>query len=162
MLISGAFEKLSNQPIKPSSILTKRNIVFIVLGIVILGSLIASWIVVSNLNKPLDLAPTKPPYNIISTTFIGTSGIAPNGINMTIQNWGSSSWTINSTAQINSFNVTTSPTGTANTLTCASGKSICVLFTMPTSSPWISGNEYTVTFSLSDGWQEIGHSLWAP
>jgi flagellin-like protein len=86
-------------------------------------------------------------FTVNSVVFTGTS---PNydGINMSIQNTGSSSWTIVSPAHINSAtNVVVTPTGTANTLTAAPGKTIYIQLAYTCTS----GNQYTTTLLLSDG-----------
>jgi flagellin-like protein len=92
-------------------------------------------------------------FNVASVVFKGTSPYTL--INMSIQNTGSSSWTIStSPAQVNSFtNFTVAATGTANTLTAAATKTIYVTLTPPTSPANIltSGNQYSITILLTDG-----------
>jgi flagellin-like protein len=86
-------------------------------------------------------------FQVNSVVFISTSPYT--GINMSIQNTGSSSWTVTSTAQINSAtNVPVTVTGTgATSLTCAAGKTIYIKLTYTCTS----GNQYTITLLLSDG-----------
>jgi len=86
-------------------------------------------------------------FNVASVTFTGTSP-SYTGINMSIQNTGSSSWTVTTPGQVNSLtNVAVTATGTANTLTCAAGKTIYVQLT----TPCTSGSQYSITLLLSDG-----------
>jgi flagellin-like protein len=86
-------------------------------------------------------------FNVASVTFIGTSP-SYTGINMSIQDTGSSPWTVTSPGQVNSLtNVAVSATGTANTLTCAAGSTIYVKLTTSCSS----GNKYSITLLLTDG-----------
>jgi flagellin-like protein len=85
-------------------------------------------------------------FQVTSIVFIGTSPYS--GINMSIQNTGSSSWTIVTPARINSAtNVAVTATGTANTLTAAAGKTICIQLAYTCTS----GDQYTITVLLSDG-----------
>jgi hypothetical protein len=91
--------------------------------------------------------------------FVGTSGSATsNQINMTIQNTGSSSWTLQGTAQVNSvtglkvaawyppYNAGKTPTA----LNCTNGNSVRI-YILTTSAPWVSGNQYTITIYMTDG-----------
>jgi flagellin-like protein len=85
-------------------------------------------------------------FNVASCTFIGTSPYS--GINMSIRNTGSSSWTVTSTAQVNSLtNIAVTLTGNSTSLTCAAGKTIYVKL----ATTCTSGNQYTITLWLSDG-----------
>jgi hypothetical protein len=98
-------------------------------------------------------------FNIAAVNFVGTSNSTTTGqnqINMTIQNTGSSSWTLGSTAQVNS--VTGLPVAawlptydrTKPALNCTSGNAIGIYIDTHT-SPWISGNQYTITMYMTDG-----------
>ena len=88
-------------------------------------------------------------FNIASVTFFGTSGVADNAINMTIQNTGSSSWTLTNTAQVNSVTgLTVISIGNRDALNCTSGKSINISIT---SVGWISGNQYSISMNMTDG-----------
>ena len=90
-------------------------------------------------------------FDVASVAFMGASPSYA-GINMSIQNIGSSAWTVTSPAQINSnTNVPVTYTGTgANSFTCGAGKSIYVLL-IPAAGFLISGNQYAITLLLSDG-----------
>jgi len=93
-------------------------------------------------------------FNIASVNFLPAGGSTYTSINMTIQNTGSSSWTITSPAQINSAtNVPVTYTGPgANSFTCAAGKTIYILLSPVTGSITItSGSQYSITVYLSDG-----------
>jgi hypothetical protein len=86
-------------------------------------------------------------FNVAAVTFLGTSPNY-NHINMTIQNTGSSSWTVTSPGQVNSVtNVNVNATGTLNSLTCPAGKAIAVELT----TPCTGGSQYSITLLLSDG-----------
>jgi hypothetical protein len=88
-------------------------------------------------------------FNIASMTFFGTSGVANNAINMTIQNTGSTSWTLTNTAQVNSVTgLTVISIGNRNALNCTNGRSINISIT---NVGWVSGNQYSVTLLLTDG-----------
>ena len=89
-------------------------------------------------------------FNVASVVFTGASSFYA-GINMSIQNTGSSGWTITSPAQINSnTNVPLTYTGTgADSFTCDTGKFIDVLL-IPPAGFLISGNQYAITLLLSD------------
>jgi flagellin-like protein len=82
-------------------------------------------------------------FNVASMTFV-KSGY----INMTIQNTGSSPWTLTNTAQVNSLTgQTVAPVSPNTTLTCKNGGSIYISIT----TSWTSGSQYSVTLLLSDG-----------
>jgi hypothetical protein len=69
---------------------------------------------------------------------------------MTIQNTGSSSWTLQSAAQVNSVTglpVKSIGNGGATNLNCTNGKSISISIT----TTCTSGNAYYVTLLLTDG-----------
>jgi len=96
-------------------------------------------------------------WRVASVVFTGTSATAPNYINTTIQNTGSSPWTLNTRAQVNSLTslavtATGDPPNGAGSLTCPSGKQIAILIMMGT-TPWVSGNQYSITLLLSNGWK---------
>jgi flagellin-like protein len=86
-------------------------------------------------------------FNVASVVFTGSPTY--NGINMSLQNTGSSPWTVSSSAaQVNnSTNVALAATGTANTLTCKAGSTIYVKLTYTC----LSGNQYSITVLLTDG-----------
>jgi flagellin-like protein len=91
-------------------------------------------------------------FNVGSMTFSGTSGAATNYINMTIQNTGSSPWTLQSTAQVNSVTglaVKSIGNGGAANLNCTNGKSISISITM--TPGWSSGNQYNVILLTTAG-----------
>jgi flagellin-like protein len=92
-------------------------------------------------------------FNIASVNFVGTSSSATsNQINMTMQNTGSSSWTLQPTAQVNA--ITGLPVKSYGNggggLNCTNGKLINIYITT-TSAPWVSGNQYTITMYMTDG-----------
>jgi flagellin-like protein len=82
-------------------------------------------------------------FNVVSMSFGGTSGNASNTIIVRIQNTGSSSFTIDTAAEVN---------GVAKTLaaqvTIAAGSSADV--TIP-SVGWVDGNQYNVELLTSQG-----------
>jgi flagellin-like protein len=90
-------------------------------------------------------------FTVNSVTFFGTTPTYTE-INMTIQNTGASSWTIQSTAQVNSLtNVQVISMGnkpaTPMSFNCTNGNAIRVsLITGAT-----SGNQYSITLLLTDG-----------
>jgi hypothetical protein len=96
--------------------------------------------------------PPPDQFNVASAFFMRV-GASPTYtyVNMSIQNTGSSSWTITSPAQVNAnTNVPAAVTGTdATSLTCLSGKTIYVTLT-PTGG-FTSGNQYSMTILMSDG-----------
>ncbi|HML02751.1 MAG TPA: hypothetical protein VK487_05185 [Candidatus Bathyarchaeia archaeon] len=101
-------------------------------------------------------------FNVYSTSYSGVSGIAPNYINMTIQNTGSSAWTLTNTAQVNNFTgltVTDLSVKNGRAYNCTSGKSINILIAM--NPGWISGKEYYINLLLTDG-VEITYGCSAP
>jgi len=93
-------------------------------------------------------------FQVNSMTFYGTSGSATNAINMSIQNTGSASWTIQTTAQVNTPNTYTVnamfPTYNHNNnkLNCTNGNTINISII---NVGWVSGNQYSVTLLLADG-----------
>jgi flagellin-like protein len=96
-------------------------------------------------------------FTVNSVVFTGTSPNY-NGINTSIQNTGSSSWTVGSPGHINSAsNVVVTASGAANTLTAAAGKTIYVQLAYTCTS----GNQYTVTLLMTDG-NRISYVATAP
>jgi hypothetical protein len=96
------------------------------------------------------------PFNVASISFTGTSATAPNYINMTIQNTGDSSWTLNNTAQVNSVTGLTAfvkSIDNRGALNCTDGKSIKISITMPTSAPWKDGQQYSITMYTVNGFK---------
>jgi len=103
-------------------------------------------------------------YDVANMSFFGTSGASTNYINMTIQNTGSSPWTLTSTAQVNSV------TGLAVTpwwpnynkatpaYNCTNGNNIKITIA---NVGWTSRQQYGVTFLLTDG-DKITYSAIAP
>jgi flagellin-like protein len=91
-------------------------------------------------------------FQVNAVAFVGTSGTA-NQINMSIQNTGSSSWSIQPTCQVNAvsgFKVQSYGNGGGSTLlNCTNGKSINIYIAMTTG--WLSGNQYSITLLLTDG-----------
>jgi flagellin-like protein len=88
-------------------------------------------------------------FTVSSMTFFGTTP-SYTAINMTIQNTGSSSWTLQSTAQVNSVTglpIKSIGNGGATNLNCTNGKSISISIT----TTCTSGNAYYVTLLLTDG-----------
>ena len=89
-------------------------------------------------------------FGVTSQTFTGTSGAGTNYINMTIQNTGSSSWTLQSTAQVNSVTgFAVKSIGNGGALNCTNGKSISISITM--TPGWSSGNQYNVILLTTAG-----------
>ena len=86
-------------------------------------------------------------FTVNSVTFYGTTPTYT-AINMTIQNTGASSWTIQSTAQVNSLtNVQVISILNKGLFNCTNGNTIKVsLLTGAT-----SGNQYSITLLLTDG-----------
>lgn len=95
-------------------------------------------------------------FNVASASFSGTSNTAPNYINMTIQNTGSSSWTLQQPAQVNAYTgLKLNSIGNNGSFTCANGKQISVSITMSAANPatggWVTGNQYSITLLMTDG-----------
>jgi len=92
--------------------------------------------------------PKNDQFTVNSCTFFGT---APSytAINMSIQNTGTSAWTISSTGgQVNSLTgLTVKSCGNGGNLNCTNGKTINIYIT----TPCTSGNQYSITLLLSDG-----------
>ena len=90
-------------------------------------------------------------FNVASCTFMPVGGPTYSYINMSIQNTGSSSWTITSTAQINAItNVPLNYTDGSTSLSCAAGATIHVCL-KPSANTLVSGNSYSITILLTDG-----------
>jgi flagellin-like protein len=98
-------------------------------------------------------------FNVASMTFgpVGGSGSSTNYINMTIQNTGSSAWTLQSTAQVNSATGLTVTT-TNSSLTCPNAAHILIQIT---NVGWRSGGQYSVTL-LTTGGVKITYVASAP
>jgi len=87
-------------------------------------------------------------FTVNSCTFFGTTP-SYTAINMSIQNTGTSAWTISSTGgQVNSLTgLTVKSCGNGGNLNCTNGKTINIYIT----TPCTSGNQYSITLLLSDG-----------
>jgi hypothetical protein len=86
-------------------------------------------------------------FNVASVTFLPVGG-PYTSINMTIQNTGSSSWTVTTPGQVNTLtNVAVTASGTSGSLTCPAGSAIGVKLTTNAQS----GYKYSITLLLSDG-----------
>ena len=86
-------------------------------------------------------------FTVTSMTFYGTAP-SYSAINMTIQNTGSSSWTIQATGQVNSLtNIVVKSCGNGGNLNCTNGKTISIYLT----TPCTSRNQYSITLLLTDG-----------
>jgi hypothetical protein len=134
---------LFNQPLNPH---TTRVIIFAVLVVVvILGLLTAVWLTL-NPRGPTFAFTKSDEFTITGVVFGGISSNATNYINMTIQNIGSSPWTLTNTAQVNS--ATSLTVSSTYGLTCAQGYSITIKIA---NVNWISGNQYSITLLLTDG-----------
>ncbi len=109
-------------------------------------------------------------FNVASMTFTGASANAPNYINMTIQNTGSSSFTltdkaqvsydtgvtVNNKTQVKSLTgLTVTSTGNKGYLNCTGGKSIKISITMSAANPatggWVSGTHYSIVLLMTEG-----------
>lgn len=89
-------------------------------------------------------------FNVAYIGFSGASGASMNYINMTIQNTGGSSWTLASTAQVNSITgLYVTSIGNGAKLNCSSSRQINISITMIPG--WTSGNQYSVTLMTTDG-----------
>jgi hypothetical protein len=89
-------------------------------------------------------------FNVAYVGFSGASGASMNYINMTIQNTGSSSWTLASTAQVNSIpDLYVTSIGNGAKLNCSNSRQIEISITMIPG--WASGNQYSVTLMMTDG-----------
>jgi hypothetical protein len=143
VLTSGEPRELSNQPLNPN---TPRIIIIVVLVVVvILGSLTAVWLILNPRGPTFAFTKTDQ-FNVVEVVFGGTSSDATNYINMTIQNTGSSPWTLTNTAQVNS--VTGLKVSSTYGLTCDYGSSITVKIA---NVNWITGNVYSMKLLLTDG-----------
>jgi len=135
---------LSNQPLNPN---TKKDTIIaaLVAVVIILGLVTGLWLI---LNQPeQNLGFTKiDQFSVASIVFGGTPSNATDYINMTIQNTGSSPWTLTDTAQVDS--VTGLTVSSTYGLTCAPGYSITIKIA---NLNWISGNQYSITLLLTDG-----------
>jgi flagellin-like protein len=87
-------------------------------------------------------------FTVNSCTFWGTTP-SYTAINMSIQNTGTSAWTISSTGgQVNALTgLTVKSCGNSGNLNCTNGKTINIYIT----TPCTSGNQYSITLLLSDG-----------
>jgi flagellin-like protein len=92
-------------------------------------------------------------FNVASMSFFGTTATAPNYINMTIQNTGSSSWTLTNTAQVNSYTgLAVISIGNKGAFNCTNSKQISISITMSAATGgWASGQQYSVVLLMSDG-----------
>ena len=139
------------------SLKNRRALSLIVVSFILIAAAIAVSIAVCELlPKPPEIIIGGGPveeFNVSSMTFFGTSGTTnTNYINMTIQNTGSSPWTLTNAAKVNSvtgLTVKSIGNGGATNLNCSRSKSINISVTMNPS--WVSGNQYNITLSLADG-----------
>ena len=111
----------------------------------ILGLLTALWLILNSGGPTFAFVKTDE-FTVASTVFGGTSSSATNYINVTIQNTGSSTWTLQSKAQVN--NVTSLKVSSTYGLTCVPNYSITVKIA---NVNWTDGNQYLITLLLTDG-----------
>jgi hypothetical protein len=87
-------------------------------------------------------------FNVASLTFGGISNAAGNYINMTIQNTGSSSWTLNTTGEVNGVIGYAISAWTGYSLTVGAGGSTIVKVA---NVGWVSGNQYVIELLTTSG-----------
>jgi flagellin-like protein len=129
---------------------SKKALSPVIASIILVAVTVAVSIAVAAWMGALTFSFTKTDqFNVGSCIFLPSGGPTYTSINMSIQNTGSSAWTITSPCQINTAtNVPLAYTGTGITsLTCVAGKTIYVSITYAASS----GNQYSITILLSDG-----------
>ncbi len=130
----------------------KKYIAIVLILAFIVGLLSAYWYEISNEQIPAPV-PTDQ-FNVASITFFGTSGSTSNAINMSIQNVGYASWTIQTGPDFSTpaiYTVTAmSPTYNHNNnkLNCTNGNTVGISVT---NVGWVSGNRYSITLMLTDG-----------
>jgi len=127
-----------------------------VVSLAILTSYLASNYLYQMMNPQLDRAPANFDQFVVHSCTSMPVGASPTYtyVNMSIQNTGSSSWTLQSTAWVGAnTNVTVAYTAGAKSFTCLSGKTIYVTLT-PTDG-FRSGSLYSITLLLKDGTEII-------
>jgi hypothetical protein len=97
-------------------------------------------------------------FNVASLTFGGTSNTAGNYINMTIQNTGTSSWTLDATGMVNGVTGYVISAWTGCSLTVGAGGSIIIKIA---NVGWISGYQYSIELSTTSS-TEITYVANAP
>jgi len=134
---------------------SRRALSPVIASIILVAVTVAVSIAVAAWMGALTFSFTKTDqFNVATCTFMPV-GASPTYtlVNMSIQNTGSSSWTITTPAQVGTnTNVPLAATGTgvvATALTCLAGKAIYVTLT-PTGG-FASGSQYSITILLSDG-----------
>jgi flagellin-like protein len=84
-------------------------------------------------------------FNVVTIGFYGATGAKY--INMSIQNIGSSPWTLSSTAQVNGVSCNVANMNATGTLTTVAGGNIAVKITYE----WVAGNQYSVQLTTTTG-----------
>jgi flagellin-like protein len=142
---------------------SRRALSPVIASIILVAVTVAVSIAVAAWMGALTFSFTKTDQFTVKTmAFYSTSGASPySQINMTIQNTGSSSWTIVSPATVNSLtNVVVSPNwynSTLTTMTCKAGGIIYIKL----ATTCTTGNNYAATVFLSDG-NKITYTAPAP
>ena len=131
---------------------SKKALSPVIASIILVAVTVAVSIAVAAWMGALTFSFTKTDqFNVATCTFLPVGGTTYTSINMSIQNTGSSSWTLTSPCQIGTTtNVPLAATGTgvaATALTCLSSHTIYVTLTYTATS----GSQYSITLLLSDG-----------
>jgi len=87
-------------------------------------------------------------YNIVSATFEGNSGDSNNTIVIRVQNTGTSSFTIDSSAKVNGLTKTVGGDVTARTVLAGYYKDIVIYMGL---NPWINGQQYSMELITTQG-----------
>jgi flagellin-like protein len=125
----------------------------VIASIILVAVTVAVSIAVAAWMGALTFSFTKTDRFTVSSMTFFPSAPSYSAINMTIQNTGSSAWTIQGTAQVNSLSGVTvtamSPTynHSHNTLNCTNGNTIGISLSISCTS----GSAYYVTLLLTDG-----------
>jgi len=137
---------LSNQPLNPNT--TRIIIIAVLVVVMILGVLTALWLIL-NPRGPTFAFTKNDIFAVTGIVFGGSPSNATNYVDVTIQNSGSLTWTLQSKAQVNSVTgLKVSSTYGARVPTCASGYSITVKIA---NVNWTDGSQYFTTLLLTDG-----------
>lgn len=85
-------------------------------------------------------------FNIVSVSFGGTSGDSNNYITMRIQNTGTASFVIDTSAKVNGVTKTVNGTLTARTIAAGSSADVVILAVV-----WSNGNQYSMELITTQG-----------
>jgi flagellin-like protein len=88
-------------------------------------------------------------FNVATVNFYGTSGSGSNYINVTIQNTGTSSFTISTAAKVNGVTYTATANGADMTISATAGSNSKVIKIQ--SVGWSNGAQYNIELQTTSG-----------